>query len=252
MQPIFCPTPNDLESITKNADRVLSLADVHLTDDYYYASLPLCVIHAVYSIGVRYEGARRLVARYCARTDQLRVHVDRCSFPEKSQQESITVFCQRFEQVGLEGMTSDYFGNRQRTSARSGILKAEAVHRFAKVLQHFETEYFQDIAQLANSADFENAIRSIPGQGSGISLQYFWMLAGSDDLVKPDRMIIRFLETALDRKVNVPEALPLLRAVATVLSEKYLQLTPRLLDYAIWQYQRKPSSGAANCVDNNG
>ena len=63
------------------------------------------------------------------------------------------------------------------------------------------------------------------------------MLAGSDDLIKPDRMILRFLETALDRTVQVPEAQPLLASAAGALKSKHPQLTPRLLDFKIWEYQ---------------
>lgn len=245
MQPTI--DSKELETIATLAERVLPLASIQLTDDYYYASLPLCVIDAVYSIGVRYEGVRRVVNRYCIRTDQPKVRANRVDFPDESQQESVSIFCQRFEQVGLEGMTSEYFGNRQRTSARSGILKAEAVYRFAMVLRQFDVECLQHIAQISTNANFEHAIHLIPGQRSGICLQYFWMLAGSDDLVKADRMIIRFLETALDRKVKVQEALLILRAVTTVLLEKHPQLTPRLLDYAIWQYQRQTGSNVIDC-----
>ena len=45
--------------------RDLSSADLTLPDEYRYASLPLCVIDAVYSIGVTYEVTRRTVTRWC-------------------------------------------------------------------------------------------------------------------------------------------------------------------------------------------
>ena len=45
-------------------------------------------------------------------------------------------------------------------------------------------------------------MRAIPGQRSGISLTYFFMLAGSDDLVKPDRMLGRFLRGCLSHEVG--------------------------------------------------
>jgi hypothetical protein len=221
------------------AERHLNLAIAELSDDYFYASVPLCVIDAVYSIGVRYEGVRRVVARYCDKTGQRRIRPDRTNIPGESEQESIEDFCERFEAEGLERMTRDFFNNRQRTSPRSGILKAEAVYLFASAIRKFGANYFQDIEHLAAEAQFEETIRRIPGQKSGISLQYFWMLAGSDELVKPDRMIVRFLESALQRPVNVSEALPLLRSVCNKLRNNYPELTPRLLDYEIWQFQRE-------------
>ena len=88
----------------------------------------------------------------------------------------------------------------------------------------------------------ERAVRAIPGQGSGVSLRYFWMLAGSDDFVKPDRMVLRFLQAALGRPVPVAEAQRLLSDAAEQLKAKYAHLTPRLLDYAVWQYQRQQAS----------
>ena len=33
--------------------------------EYFYQSLPLCVIDAVFSIGVRYAGVKKVVSRYC-------------------------------------------------------------------------------------------------------------------------------------------------------------------------------------------
>jgi len=52
-------------AVAAHAERVLPLATASLGDDYHYQSLPLCVIDAVFSIGVRYSGTRNVVARYC-------------------------------------------------------------------------------------------------------------------------------------------------------------------------------------------
>ena len=42
----------------------LPLAGARLSDEYYYDSLPQCVIDAVYSIGVNYKSTRNTVIRY--------------------------------------------------------------------------------------------------------------------------------------------------------------------------------------------
>lgn len=227
------------EIVAAEAERRLPLATIRLPDEYYYQSLPLCVIDAVFSIGVRYEGVRRVVARYCEKTGQSRVRPSRYVLPDPSDQESIGHFCYRFEETGTEAITSEYFQNRQRTSTANGILKSEAVYRFACVLRDREVEYLQDVPSIAESGSFATAIKNIPGQKSGISLQYFWMLAGSDDFIKPDRMVIRFLESALRRPVRIEEAPDLLREATVHLRGKNPRLTPRLLDYAIWQHQRQ-------------
>jgi hypothetical protein len=144
----------------------------------------------------------------------------------------------RFETLGIDTMTSEYFMNRQRTSTASGILKSEAVYRFAAVLRDFGVEHLQDVSTVSKNAAFEKAIRSIPGQRSGISLQYFWMLAGSDEFIKPDRMVIRFLQSAVGREVGLDEASELLRGASDQLKSKHPALSPRLLDHAVWLYQR--------------
>ena len=131
------------------------------------------------------------------------------------------------------------FANRQRTSARSGILKCEAVYRFALALRTRGTEYFQDVPAAAESRSLDRMIRDIPGQRSGISLQYFWMLAGSDDFIKPDRMILRFLNEALGRMVSPAEAQTLLLNATERLRQLHPEITPRLLDHEIWKHQRE-------------
>jgi hypothetical protein len=233
---------DEVATLASFSDRVLGLPTATLGDEYYYASLPLCVIDAVFSIGVRYEGVRSVIRRYCDRFGLPRTRADRGSLPAQERQESLRGLCARFEQLGLDAMTKSVFGNRQRTSPTGGILKADAVHRFASALRAHGVEYLQDLLAAAGNEAVERAVRAIPGQRSGVSLRYFWMLAGSDDSVKPDRMVLRFLQAALGRPVAVAEAQGLLGATAERLKTKHAHLTPRLLDHAVWQYQRQQDS----------
>ena len=105
----------------------------------------------------------------------------------------------------------------------------------------------QDVPRVAEDAKFEAEIRTIPGQRSGLSLQYFWMLTGSGHFIKPDRMVLRFLASALNRDVSAQEATKLLRAACQNLVERYQNMTPRLLDHEIWKHQR-----VANCAKKRG
>src|SRR5262249_14411279 len=125
------PTQDDADLVAAHADRVLPLASASLGDAYYYASLPLCVIDAVYSVNVRYESVEAVVRRYCQRSDLPRTRPDKPALPPREQQESVTAFCERFDDLGLVAMTKEVFGNRQRTSPRGGIPKADAVKQFA-------------------------------------------------------------------------------------------------------------------------
>ena len=142
-----------------------------------------------------------------------------------------------FENFEPEKLANDVFKNKQRTSTRNGILKAEAVQLFLRSIANENVNYFQDLGNL--SEDFEKRIKSIPGQNSGISLQYFYMLAGSDDLIKPDRMVIRYLEGIIKEKVSMESAQNLITDACIELDKSFnIKISPRVLDNAIWNYQR--------------
>lgn len=136
-------------------------------------------------------------------------------------------------------MAEEVFLNRQRTSTHNGILKADAVYRVSKLLHDFQVEFLQDVQRILGDPDFEAKFQSIPGQTSGISLRYFYMLVGSEDFIKPDRMIARFLEAATHRTMTATEMHAVLVGVVKLLSTDHPQLTPRRLDHMIWSYQRQ-------------
>jgi len=117
-------------------------------------------------------------------------------------------------------------------------LKSEAVCRFCTVLKEHGVNYYQDLPNLISNITFENSIKDIPGQKSGLSLNYFYMLSGDDIFIKADRMIIRFIKSCIDRTVNAHEASSLIKGVHELLVREFPTLTPRLMDQEIWKYQR--------------
>jgi hypothetical protein len=225
--------------VAKTAERVLPLARAKLGDEYYYQSVPLCFIDAVWSLGVRYEGVRNVIAHYSSYFKLQRTRSSRDSVPAQNEQESTSHFCESAEKIGPAAMATVVFKNAQRTSPINGILKSEGVYRFASVLRKHKVEYLQDVKSVINSSKFESDIMAIPGQTKGKSLKYFFMLSGSDDLIKPDRMILAFLENALGRTVSSLECQSILSAACGQLASSYRSLTPRLLDHEIWKYQRE-------------
>ena len=86
----------------------------------------------------------------------------------------------------------------------------------------------------------EALVLGLPGQGSGIAFDYFRMLAGDDSFIKPDRMVLRFVATALDLPAETNPRLSsvLVRLAARELACRGHDWTPRTLDYAIWVRQR--------------
>ena len=226
------------EKLSAYCDRVLNLRDAKLGEMHYYQSLPLCVIEAVFSINVRYESTKNTVIKYCNYFKLNRVRNKNNALPTRRRQESIAIFVKKFEKLGIEKFTEDVFDNRQRTSTTNGILKSEAVYRFARTLKSHKVNYFQDVGEVINRNDFENDIKSIPGQKSGISLSYFYMMAGADSLIKPDRHVWNFVKKGLNEDVSLHEAENLLYDSSRVLELKYPHITPRLLDNVIWNHQR--------------
>lgn len=227
----------EIEQVSEHCKSVLNLADAHQVDEFQYGSLPLCVIDTVFSIGVRYSSTEKVVERFCAYFDIPRL--SKSGVPAVSQQMSIGEFCASYESIGVEGMARDVYRNWQRTSTRNGLLKSEAALRFGEVLYNHGVNYFQDVERILGEPTFEADIQAIPGQRSGISLRYFYMLAGSSEYIKPDRMVERFVRAAIGRTLGVSELHTILLAVCKNLTEEYPRLTPRALDHVIWSYQRQ-------------
>jgi hypothetical protein len=118
-------------------------------------------------------------------------------------------------------------------------LKAEAVVLFLQVLQKFNIEVLADVVKIADIPAFEFDIKNIAGQASGISLKYFYMLSGNQDLIKPDRMIMRFLTAVIGDKFSEEDAQRIISEAATEISHKLDRtVSVSLLDNKIWAYQR--------------
>ncbi|WP_254707641.1 hypothetical protein [Rhodococcus pyridinivorans] len=133
--------------------------------------------------------------------------------------------------------------NRQNTSPRGGIRKADAALRYAAVLHDHEVTTVADARTLlADSARFEaveTALRQVPGEGgSGVRRGYLWMLIGDQDTIKPDRMVLRWLARhGVD--VTPDSAREILRNIAHKLSAgSERQITAWEVDHAIWQAAR--------------
>jgi len=173
----------------------LDLDSAGLGSEYSYPNLPLCIIDTVFSIGVSYASTRNTVDRFC------RFLGAESTFESFS----ISSFLSMNHTYSPQRMAAEVFGNKQRTSTVNGILKAEAVMIFSEAVKAQDVEYLKDSSFLLNNEEFEKSVLSIPGQRSGISLRYFYMLIGSDDFVKPDRMILRFLQTATECESITPD-----------------------------------------------
>jgi hypothetical protein len=113
-------------------------------------------------------------------------------------------------------------------------------------LRRFGIETFADVLRLGLRVSVRDSIRNIPGQTSGISYNYFLILAGHTDAVKADRMVTRFVADALGvQSVSQELAETLVREASTVLRPEFPKLVPSVLDNKIWKYQRDRDEIAA-------
>lgn len=227
-----------IENIAAFCKTLLNLSNTRLSDEYYYNSLPFCVIDAVFSIGIRYTITRNVVCNFTNKLQIQRLRGHANPYPKIEGQFSNDSLLRIYEKFDINELTTDFFKSRNRTSPTNGILKSEAVYLFSKVLKDFDVNFLQDVSKIIGNEDFEHAIKKIPGQGSGISTQYFYMLAGDDNFIKADRMIIRFIKSCIQQEVSTKEAFDLITGANNLLSTAFPNLTPRILDHEIWKFQK--------------
>lgn len=214
----------DVARLTVQCTELLGPADTWTPPEGYPDGLGLCIIDAVWSMGVRYGGVRRVVRRYRA------LRAEEGADPDVDGAQDLVV---AIERTGGPDCFSAVMDNRHRTSTRNGILKAEAVLLCARALVAAGVESAVDLRGAVEpmTSAAERAWRAVPGQGSGISWRYVRLLAGVQE-VKPDRMITRFVARAIGRTPTPTEAAALVTAVAAGLN-----VDLRGLDHRIWRFQ---------------
>ena len=207
----------------------------------FYKSLPLCIIDAVFSIGVKYTSVMKAEDNFIS---YFKLNIPR-THPVNNEY-TIDNFISDMDSVGsFEKAATEVFKNSQRTSSRNGILKAEACYLVAKVFQKHKINTLNNFNNYTNKLTLDADIISVKGQQSGIMLKYLYMLAGDSNLIKPDRHMARFINKefpnlTMDAKDHAAIK-NIIELTVSVLSTKYPNLTPRFLDYLIWEDMKNKS-----------
>jgi hypothetical protein len=150
-------------------EKLGDLRVVHPEAVFQYASLPLCVVDSVFSIGVRYGSTKNVVKNWC---DSYGWDLERSNTTKEHTVSEFVEILRPYENR-WEAAATEIFRNHHRTSSTSGILKAEAAYRFAATLRRCGIETFTDELRTSLRPDTRTAISSIRGQGSGLSFSYF-------------------------------------------------------------------------------
>ncbi len=223
---------NNIEILSKHCLETFDFSTAKLSDEYYYNSLPFAVIDAIFSIGVRYASTKATVIRYCEYFNLQRIRTQK-DFSPTIEQHTISQLISNISSI--EHFSENILHNKQRTSSRNGILKAEAVLMWAELFQKNNIDTLQDFNQKYTKS-LELDLKSIKGQSSGISLAYLKMLCGDDNHCKPDRHILQFISQCLSQDISPEMAQDYLNGVCDLLITKFPNLTVRLIDHTIWNY----------------
>ena len=198
-----------------------------------WRSLSFCIVEAVWSVGSKYRTVVVPLAESVAA--ELTDASPYCE-PDAPLADPVPLdtFLHRFPNSdALQAVVR----NNQRTSTKGGILKSEAVIQYAMTLQEHGLVTLEEVAGASEKdlATADAALRKVPGDGShGIRRGYLWMLTGRDDLVKPDRRIMRWLR-ANGFEGDPQAARATLHALSQELSTADRPVSPWMLDNAIWR-----------------
>lgn len=204
-----------------------------------WTSLSFCIVDAVWSIGVHYDNVVVPVVR---EKFAAKLGVTQPAIPASEPLPTDPLPLSKLEVLTVDSLTG--MTNRQRTSTRGGILKADAVLRHIAVFREHHVDTTQDaLALFSNSELFDKVdktLRSIPGEGGyGIRRNYLWMLIGQDDLIKPDRMVLRWLERH-EVKTDPASARDIIAALVPAVSQKLERpVTAWEIDHVLWLAGRK-------------
>ena len=227
-------TNQTIKNFADYCERKLSIAGKSDPNLDFYKSLPLCILDAVYSIGVKYSSTAKVTERYIKHFD---LNISRSAADEN--EHTVKDFLNNIKEAGgAKAFAEKVVHNKQRTSSRKGILKAEACELVAKVFESHGINTLSDFENYHKKDELDKDILSVHGQASGVMLRYLYMLCGDDKRIKPDRMIQRFVEGFDPLIKSHDELQELVSRASEVLKSKYPNMTPRFLDHIIWEYQK--------------
>ncbi|KMO84161.1 hypothetical protein BST22_13660 [Mycolicibacterium chubuense] len=202
-----------------------------------WVSLSLCIADAVWSIGAHYDNVvvplvRRLATKF---------GVEQPTIPMSEPLGPDPLPLAELADLSVEELISPT--NRQNTSTRGGIRKADAVLRHIHAFRsHGVGDLGDAIALFGDDERFAavNAdLRKIPGEGAhAVRRDYLWMLIGQDDLIKPDRMVLRWFRLH-EVTVDPVGARDLIAALVPAVSAGLeCPVTAWEIDHALWNAGR--------------
>ncbi len=223
---------DDVRRVEHRVRSLIDLNGVELGEEFFPAHLSVALIDAIFTANRKYALVVPIVERYCQRFSLNRVRRDKTTLPPVGDQETLSDLIGHYEALGLDELQEAIFRVRWPAHPSIRILRSENVKRAAVRLRDIGIETLQDI-QSRRPEEIKCTLNPLPGIGDR-TIHMFLMYVGHDDFVKGDVHVCRFVAEALDRpRVSAKEAERLVGSAA-----RALDVAPRLLDYAIWNFER--------------
>jgi hypothetical protein len=202
-----------------------------------WVSLSLCIVDAVWSIGAHYDNVVVPLVRKFA----TEFGVEQPTLPMSEPIGTDPLPLTRLADLSVDDLIR--LTNWQNTSTRGGIRKADAVLRHIHAFREHGVIGLADAIALFDDEDrfaaVNNGLRAIPGEGAhAVRRDYLWMLIGQDDLIKPDRMVLRWFKKH-GVVVDPVSARDLIAALVPLVSARLKRkVTAWEIDHALWHAGR--------------
>lgn len=198
--------------------------------DGYRDSLALCIIDSIFSTGSHYTSVINVVSKYCAYRRQQGADPYRDGPDE---------LLETFSEVGgSREWAKTVVDNYKPAHTKPGApLKAEVVYQTALALRSMQITTPQDVQKAFEEdkslADLKKTWLKLPSQSSGITFDYFLILAGLQS-VKPDRMVVKFVREHTGINSSDLDTVIVSDLIKRVAAAYPTQV--RKLDHVIWRY----------------
>ena len=205
-----------------------------------YRHMSLIVLDAVFSLRANYDAiVVPLLQRYCEADPKISWSTkDDTTRPEHTAQDLLD-FIATLDSNGRLRLFNRQITPGTSRSKNGPMLKADAVIQIAEALtkqkistrNEFKRAVESDIAKSIGTV--EKAVCAVPGIGVAC-WRYLLNLSGAQ-AVKPDTMILRWMEKVLGERPNPKAAAQLIEETTARLRDEEINVTVRQIDHLIWR-----------------
>lgn len=215
-------TQLEIDTLIEYCDTNLGDPDLWRTPEGYPNSLALCIIDSLYSTGSHYTSVINVINKYKAAHGSCDGAADLLTSIKDA--------------GGSRDWAISVVDNLKPAHTKAGApLKAEIIQQAAELMVSLGIDTVDDLVAKIHDQPLNNEVhdgwKRLPSQSSGVTYNYLLILAGMPS-VKPDRMILRFLATALgeETELSPQKAVELITETANAMN-----VSPRTLDHVAWR-----------------